>query len=661
MFKAKVLIVTLFAASLILSLPMEGAAWEPLTDEERSSTQSEIDPNAGAEVLYKSIFMDGESPENSFREYYLRIKIYDERGAESLGNYRIVYDSNGAKLGSHGARIVKPDGTVDEIEKSEFFNQNIKNNRSGSLRSWSFSFPELEPGDIVDIKYRIDLNDYYYTPQLFVDFQEQWPLRRADIKVRPATWVTGNNYIKWMTSKCDSKGMKKDAHGCYNLSVGNFGASIDEPHQPPQEQDVAWLLFYVGGDGKLGDTYWKNEGSKLYRKMVGTTKPGKKVDEVVGSILDGISGEEEKLQTIYRYCTTEIVNSLHGEPDRLSADDRKNIDSDMAAEKVLNQGFGSPVNVNTVFCALARAAGFDARMAAVNSRDGYQFSRPLASIDTIMRDRCVAIKLGESWSYFDPGGRYLPFGQLDWQNENVMVLIADKKRLELVPTPVSQADSSIQKSKAKLELSEMGTLWGKVAFEFSGHFDVAFKRALDGRSPQEQREFVKNVLSAQWPRAAVSAIEISNAANPLEPLTIACDINITSYAEAIGDRLFLKVNVFQESAEPEFPETSRNSDMFFEFAKREIEIAEIKLPENFELEEASAPRPFENKGVFIYSPKLGIKQKSNTLLYSNDFTFTATFLPVRYYGTVKKLFDDKHAGDQHTITLKKMSTEASNL
>ncbi len=158
---ARHLYTSLITITLFVSPGLEAAVWLPITEEERASTRCEIDPNAGAEVLYKYIEMDNEHPANSFNKYYLRIKIYDERGAESLGNYRILYDSNGAKLGSHSARIVKADGSVDEIEKSEFYDQNMRNDRSGSVRARSFSFPGLEPGDNVDIQYRINLGEYY--------------------------------------------------------------------------------------------------------------------------------------------------------------------------------------------------------------------------------------------------------------------------------------------------------------------------------------------------------------------------------------------------------------------------------------------------------------------------------------------------------------------
>lgn len=640
---------------------VSGASWLPITDEERASTECPFDPDAGAEVLYKSMELDDEDPSNSYRHYYLRMKIYNEKGAESVGKYRMVYHTGSSKLGRHSARIVRADGSIEEVEKSEFYNENLKADRTSSIRAKSFSFPDLNPGDIVDFQYRIDLHEYYYSPELFLTFQERWPLRRARVRVRPATWVEGMGFIKWMTSKCNAKGMVRKSNGFYELDIGNFAANNDEPNQPPEKTNVAWLLFYMSPNGKTGDAYWKMESGKLHKKMESSTKAGKETKAVIQKILAGISEDEKKLRAIYRYCVSDITNSLHGRPGQLTPEERKEIKSDMSAEKVLAQGYGNSKNINTVFCALARAAGFDARVAAVNSRTGYRFSKVLASINTTLKRRCVAIPDGDSWRFFDPGGKYLLFGRLDWQAQGVAALISDKKKALIHPIPFSKAADTVETNKAKLSLDEDGSLSGQVEFELTGHVGVEMKRDLDGKSPQKRRDMIRDALAEYWPGAAFDSIEISNVTNPFKPIRVTFELVSYPYAEIVGDRMFITVNAFRKSAEPEFPESQRTSDIFFDYARSENEEVEIRLPEGFELEQASAPRPFKIDGVIEYAPKLAIRKNSNTLIYSKAFSVEGTNFPVAHYKSVKSLYDEKHKQDQHTITLKRKSSEVSSL
>lgn len=464
-----------------------------------------------------------------------------------------------------------------------------------------------------------------------------------------------------MTSKCDAKGMVKKGDDFYELEVGNFPADNSEPYQPPEKTNIAWLMFYMSPNGRTGDSYWKMEGANLYKKMDSTTKAGKRVKSVIKELLAGVSGEEEKLEAIYDYCVTELINSVYGKSGELSPEERKEIKSDMNAEKVLAQGYGNPRNINTVFCALARAAGFDARNTALNSRTGYRFSKVLASLSTTMKRRCVAIPNGDSWRYFDPGGKYLAFGHLDWEAQGVVALVSDKKNVLIQSTPFSKSNDTVEKSKAKLTLDEKGSLTGHVEFELTGHTGINMKRVMDGMSPQKRKTFFKNAMNDEWSDAVIDSIEISNVTSPFKPIRIAFELKSFPYAEIIGDRIFLQVNPFRKFSEPDFPETERTSDIFFDYASSEIEEVEIALPDGFELEEASAPRPFKVDGVVEYAAKLGIKKKSNTLVYSKTFSMNGTNFPVRHYKTIKSLYDKKHKQDQHTITLKRKATDVSSL
>ncbi len=648
--------------AFLISNFANAAVWLPITDEERAYTKSEIDPNAGAEVLYKSIESDDGTDVANMRKTYVRIKIYDERGVASVNQITISYSTRGSKLGALSARVVKPDDSVVEIEKGDFYDKMLQRDSQGSVKAKSFSFTDLSPGDIVEYQYRINLDENYYSPEVFVAFQERWPIRHANIRVRPSSGFGVGNYIKWMTSKCDSSGMDRKPDGFYELDVVNMPSHLDEPHQPPEKAGVAWLLFYLTGNSSSGDAYWKGEAQKLYRIMESQTKAGKEVKATLKTILEGVSDDEEKLRKIYSYCVTEIVNARHGANRKLTPDDRKKIRGDMSAEKVLAQGYGSPRNINTVFCALARAAGFDARMAAVGDRTSYTFRKVLMSKERTLRASVISVRDGDQWQYFDPGGKYLPYGRLNWQNEGVSALIADKKKLELQVVGFSKVADSMEKRAAKLQLDEKGYISGKVEIELIGHYAVEAKRVLDNMAQQGRREHLEEGIRRElWPEANVSSMKMMNVMDPLKPLKISFELEPMPFADVVGDRIFLQTNVFRKASTPEFPESERISDLFFDHTINELDQVEIKLPDNYELEQASAPRPFNVETVIEYEPTLGIKKKSNTLVYSRAFRLSGVNFPVRVYGAIKSQFDEKHRQDQHTITLKKVATEVSSL
>ena len=564
-------------------------------------------------------------------------------------------------MGAIHARVVKADGSIVEIEKEDFYDQVMLRNSDGSIKTKSFSFTDIAPGDIVEYQYRINLLEGYYSSEVFVSFQERWPIRRANIRVRPSTGFGVGNYIKWMTSRCDGRGMKKKPDGFYELEVENVGAHREEPRQPPEKSGRAWLLFYLTNDSKLGDAYWKGQGVKLYKKMASRSKAGKEIKKTLARILSGVTDDEERLKAIYRFCVSEIINSRHGEDGELTAEQRKKINHYMSAEKILAQGYGSATNINTVFCALAQAAGFDARLTAVSSRRGYSFSKKLVSISKTMGGRVIAIREGENWRYFDPGGKYLAFGKLDWENEGAVALVSDKKKLVLNRIGPPEVEDSAVKKEAKLQMDEKGFISGQVEFEYSGHYGVEAKRTLDGKSEQERREYMKARIKRDWPEAILTGMELRNVTDPFEPLQVSFTLEPMPFADVVGNRIFLQTNVFRKNSEPEFPESERLSDLFFKYTINELDKVEIKLPANYELEEASAPKPFNNGDIFVYEPYLGVKKKSNTLIYSRALKLSQVSFTLEAYGALKRLFDRQHREDQHTITLKKSSQTVSSL
>ena len=65
-----------------------------ITDEELSRTGCAIDPDAGVEVLYKSIEFDDDNGDANYRKYCVCVKICDADGARGTELNTISYSTN---------------------------------------------------------------------------------------------------------------------------------------------------------------------------------------------------------------------------------------------------------------------------------------------------------------------------------------------------------------------------------------------------------------------------------------------------------------------------------------------------------------------------------------------------------------------------------------
>lgn len=627
--------------------------WDEISADDLAASECELDPTAAAEVLYKEIIYDlihtgGYVPQR-FIKYHLRTKIYEKSALDKARRTRFFYSDNFSARAIH-ARVIKPDGSFTEVNKDDIVKQTERKSNGRILRSTTISLPQVEVGDIVEYKYQLTLAENYYLPKDQVSFQEEWPIRKMLLKMKP--YIPEGTGFKWSANKV-KKGMNKGKNDFYEMVLENQPGYPEEPYQAPDTDMRSWVAFYNVNTRDSGDKFWKNESKRLHKSMLSTTKTEKTISEKAAELTQGKNTDEQKLTALYDFCRSQIINAYHGKADRLTKDQRQDLDSKWPAHKTLKKGFGTPKNINALFCALARAEGFDARIAHCADRSEYNFTRTMESIRIALPDTIVAIKNGEEWDFHNPGAKYMPFGHLDWLHDQVGVMVPDKKDLILQRTQAAPPEKSTADTKGSFTLSENGDLSGSITMTTTGNPAFQLKRLLDSRSSEERKELAEKALGEHWPNATFDQMQISNAADPFKPLEISFDMKIPSYADIVGDRIFFQPNVEQRYAEAEFPSRIRKTNIFFDFKYRETADISIKIPDGYTLEAPSAPRPFEMKGFMNYAPKLAMNKKTNSIVYKRTVDFMGNSYFPKAYPAIKKAFDDLLKQDHHTLTLKK--------
>jgi hypothetical protein len=280
-----------------------------------------------------------------------------------------------------------------------------------------------------------------------------------------------------------------------------------------------------------------------------------------------------------------------------------------------------------------------------------------------MRLIVVAVKVNDSWRFFDPSEMYMPFGMLAWQSEMQNALISDPKEPTFVMTPLSPPDKSLEKRTAKLKLDDEGTLEGEVRIEYTGHLGKDKKEYNDDDSPAQREETLRNALKARMSTAEVSNIRVENVTDPVKPFVYAYHIRVPGYAQRTGKRLFLQPAFFQRGAGQVFPTSQRRNNVYFHYPWSEQDDVEITLPANFALDNADAPEGINAGEASKYDIKLGITKDGRTLVYKRTFFFGggqgSLLFPVASYAQLKTLFDEMHKRDNHTITLKQGAATAA--
>lgn len=621
--------------------------WKPLNPSDLGASAPVVEKDADAEALFWEVYIDDSQPTELSLKHYVRIKVFNERGRDSQSKIEIRYAGR-EQIKDIAARVVKPDGTIAELKKDDVFDRTVVKISGVKGKVKAFALPGVEPGSIIEYRWR-EVHPYASADGMRLSFQRDIPVRQVTYYFKP---FMGMRYRP--VNMGDAR-FEKDKDGFFRMAMSNMPAFREEPRMPPEDAVRAWVLLYASDDRKQdAEQYWKDAGKKFYEIFKDSIKPNDEVKAAVAGIVGDAQTDSEKLQRLYDFCRTKIKN-ISDDAAGLTSDDREKLKENKSPSDTLKRAQGTGGDIDFLFAALARAAGFDARVALSGNNDDFFFDRSYMHY-SFLGSSFVAVRVGDAWQFFSPAETYTPYGMLGWPEEGQDVLVTDSKEPVWVHGMVSGPEKSVERRMGKFTLSEDGTLEGNVRIEYTGHLAFAQKEYNDDDSPAEREKTVVEDWKTRM-GAEVTNLKIENVNDPVKPFVYQFHVRVPSYATRTGKRLFFQPAFFQKGVAPLFPTATRHHEVYFHYPWSEDDQVEFTLPEGFALDNADAPGPLSGGDLSKYEPTAGITQDGRTLIYKRKFYFgkggeTMLRFPVGSYPTLKNYFDQVNKQDAHTIALK---------
>ncbi len=648
---------TVLCVALLVPAVVLADDWRPIDPAEMALKTPLVEKDADAEAIFWEVKVDDSQVDQIAFNHHLRIKIFTERGKESQSKVDLQY-YNYSRIKDIAARVIKNDGTMIELKKDDIYDSTLVKLNGLKVKTKSFALPGIEPGAIVEYRWR-EVFPGGSANRLRLHFQRDIPVQNVSYYLKP---YMGMGYQPFRMG--DAK-FVKDKGNFFRMTLNNVKAFREEPRMPPENEVRSWVFLYYTDEQKPdSDRYWKDLG----RKMFEATKNDMKVNDDIKAAVAGIVGDaaspEAKLQRIYDFCRTEIKNTSD-DASGLTADEREKLKSNKSPADTLKNKRGTGSDVDMLFAALSKAAGFDARFAMSGNRSDMFFDRTLAN-SAFLGAAFVAVKLGEKWEFFSPAETYTPFGMLGWPEEAQEVLITDPKDPIWANSPIATPAKSLEKRTGKFELHADGTLEGDVRIEYTGHLASEKKEFNDDDSPAQREETLKENLKRRMTTAELSDIKIENVTDPIKPFVYSYRVRVPGYAQRTGKRLFLQPGFFEHGGAALFTASNRQQSIYFSYAWSEQDDIEIDLPEGYALDSADAPAaidPAATQQISGHSVKISVTTDGKKLFYRRKFFFGGNqtiMFPASAYTSLKQLFDMVNKHDNHTITLKQPAATASN-
>jgi hypothetical protein len=641
-------------ALLLPATVFAGDDWRPIDPSDVALKAAVVEKDADAEAIFWEVRVDDSSIEELSLRNYIRIKVFTERGKESQSKVDLPY-LGANRIKDIAARVIKPDGSIVELKKEDVFERTVVKVNGVKVKAKSFVLPGVEPGSIIEYRWR-EVRPGGSANRLRLQFQREIPVQTVSYFLKPF------GGMRYMSFHIGETRFVEDKNGFSKMALSNVPAFHEEPHMPPEDEVRSWVFLYYSQETKLDpDKYWKDAGKKIFEGSKDEMKVSDEVKSAIVSIIGDASTPEEKLLRIYDFCRTKIKN-IDDDASGMSADEKKKLKENKSPADTLKQATGTGNNIDMLFAALAKAAGFDARLALSGNRDDLFFTKSLSNA-YFLQSAFIAVRVGEEWKYFSPAEMYTPFGMLGWREESQEVLITDAKEPMWVKTATSPPEKSMEKRTAKLRLLEDGTLEGDVNVEYTGHLAFDKKELNDDDSPAQREETLRDSVKGRLSTAEISDIRIENVTDPIKPFVYSYHVRVPGYSQRTGKRIFLQPAFFEHGLGPLFSNSERKNSVYFHYPWLEEDEVTIDLPAGYALDNPDAPSPINAGAVSQSTPRISVTTDGKRLTYRRRFFFGGggtILFPVRTYADLKSLFDEVNKSDNHTITLKQTAATASS-
>jgi hypothetical protein len=636
-------------AHLTAIVCLAASGWKPVTPQDLKLTAADLgDADADAAILFREGTLNDGEIDGTNLKLYIRIKIFNDRGRR-YGDVQLPYKVELGKITDVHARAIKADGTVIDVENKDIFDKLIVKNSSGTHRAKVFSMPGVEPGTIIEYRYRqvypqgfryfqLELQDELFIKELRYRINMP-PLTKADVR-----WVTFNVE--------DEKRFDPVWDGAFVIAADNIKAFKREPMMPPELTVKMWGWLYYSNEYEVKpDKYWRDYAEQMHAAALNETAPTRTIRRVVETITSADRTAPEKLKRLYDYVQTEIQNIGARDPDKetINADD--NFKRNPTADQTIRRRYGDPREINRLFIAMLRAAGFDARVAELVTRDENFFHKAFTDGFQFDDEVTAVVQPDGSLQFFDPGTAYCPLGSLAWDKEAVTALIYGKKDWRFAETSITPAERNREERRLLITPYTDGRVDVQIDTKVTGQKALEMQSELTGLSREEQSKRMLAATREKFPFAQINESSVKVADSRQASGAVAASYNFTLPQGAVrtGKRLFLRPALINRRNDTFLPATNRVNSLYFHYAWSENDTAVIDIPEGYEVEQLPDAISIDI-GAAQYTASF--HSDGRRIVYERKLLVNAITITPNQYATAKAFFDRVMEADRVLLSFK---------
>lgn len=617
-------------------------------------TQKEF-PNAGGVYLYENIetliTFDPKRQATTAKKYQAAMIYFDKKADPWLTP--TIYLAKNDKLKNFKARIIKPNGDVQELTESDLHSTPIKAGFAAFSddRKISFNFAGAVPGAILEYSYKIERKHASFygqtwkiqsgLPKLYSHFsiefpksflakRNSWTFLPLNINLEAPQQKEGSRAIRLLDLKTIT----------YSWEVKDVKALQPGPQAPPYGEIAQQLRvdYKFKSWNTLSKRYWKSISDKF------DVDESSALKTLAAKIAGDAKTDDQKiarlyayLQKNYRYVDISIAKSGHVPND---------------PETIAKNKYGDSKDMTVLGVVLLKELGIKANPALVKTRDeGHLQERVVSFYFDHMITLAETMNGKKYW--LDARGSFCNLGEVypDVEGTHPLVIYPDG-RSSLKKIPFSAAAKNTVQRTVDIYLGKNGKLHGAATIILTGNENLLARSALRSLSRAEMTDALMRYATSNGAGMAIDSLRYDDPAAIAPQYTFRFalklpNIQLSAKNLMIINPAVLKIDVNQER----FLDTERNYQLYFsENFTRDDKLSLHYDAQSFALD--GFPEHIFKKYAFGEIKASSRKTDAGSMEYRLTYKITAPQISETNYANFRELNKALARSQQQKIVLR---------
>ncbi|MCA8915470.1 MAG: DUF3857 domain-containing protein [Planctomycetes bacterium] len=529
--------------------PFEAALQEDITERIQAVLELPVDSDNPYEIVYNDEIVVVNEDGTTSQYLHTAYRITNDNGREWLQSLQVpaYSDQQGRCV---AARVWHADGEFEEGKRSRF----------------GASFPPLEVGDIVEVRFRVTdgsqsfFGDFYGTRKSMADYVPVHEVRYA--------WVLppGREFHEYLTNGAPAR-IEQAVEGrrVWSYRTTDLHKVYDEPLAPPLEQRSPTVQISTYAN-------WKEFGRWYYNLIRKQMEPTPEMTAKVVELTKGLTTEKDKARAVYNWVVTEV---------RYNADWHFGVHGykPFSAGAVFARCIGDCKDKALLICTMLRIAGVTAYPVITNLENFRGDEDITLPMPAHFNHAIAHVEYSDGTSQFVDGtATYNGIDELGSGDRGANCIIVRPEGGERVQIPWGTAEDDSQTDEIDAEFAAGGTLKLSVTRTAVGDSSSILRAQFEREGDRKKR--LELEWSEHYPGAKVGNIVV----NDLSDLDVQPKLTFTvelpnAYATKDGRIEFRTALDPREWTQTSFGSlTTRKTDLLTPAPYERISIVHYKLP-----------------------------------------------------------------------------------